>query len=183
MLQHSHKSTTVNVFEKLFLLLGFCRIFLNGRLLAPLPQFVQNKNSEECSICCHNSLQYPRHQTLFSVSITSSTILYGVCNAYKRCCRNRNVTEVHKICIHQMQTWAHKSVQMILQISNENDNCHIIWDTSNKNDSDIKRPPRPFFRDHPGEPVPEENFWTSWCKGRSRRQTHRPSGWAPLHPD
>ena len=25
---------------------------------------------------------------------------------------------------------------------------------------------RPFFRDHLGEPVPEENFWTSWCKGR-----------------
>jgi len=24
----------------------------------------------------------------------------------------------------------------------------------------------PFFRDHPGEPVPEENFWTVWCKGR-----------------
>jgi len=23
-----------------------------------------------------------------------------------------------------------------------------------------------FFRDHPGKPVPEENFWTSWCKGR-----------------
>ena len=22
------------------------------------------------------------------------------------------------------------------------------------------------FRDHPDEPVPEENFWTSWCKGR-----------------
>ena len=22
-----------------------------------------------------------------------------------------------------------------------------------------------FFRDHPGEPVPEENFWTLWCKG------------------
>jgi len=21
-----------------------------------------------------------------------------------------------------------------------------------------------FFRDHPGEPVPEENFWTLWCK-------------------
>jgi len=21
---------------------------------------------------------------------------------------------------------------------------------------------RPFFRDHPGEPVPEENFWTLW---------------------
>jgi len=25
---------------------------------------------------------------------------------------------------------------------------------------------RPFFRDYPGEPMPEENFWTSWCKGR-----------------
>ena len=24
----------------------------------------------------------------------------------------------------------------------------------------------PAFRDHPGEPVPEENFWTLWCKGR-----------------
>jgi len=23
-----------------------------------------------------------------------------------------------------------------------------------------------FFRDRPGEPVPEENFWTVWCKGR-----------------
>jgi len=25
---------------------------------------------------------------------------------------------------------------------------------------------RPFFWDHPGEPVPEQNFWTLWCKGR-----------------
>jgi len=24
----------------------------------------------------------------------------------------------------------------------------------------------PFFRDHLGEPVPEENFWALWCKGR-----------------
>jgi len=24
----------------------------------------------------------------------------------------------------------------------------------------------PFFRNHPGEPVPEENFWTLWCKGK-----------------
>jgi len=24
----------------------------------------------------------------------------------------------------------------------------------------------PFFRDHPGELVPEENFWTLWCQGR-----------------
>jgi len=25
---------------------------------------------------------------------------------------------------------------------------------------------RPFFRDHPGQPVPEDNIWTLWCKGR-----------------
>jgi len=30
---------------------------------------------------------------------------------------------------------------------------------------------RPFFRDHPGEPVPEENFWTLWCKGRLTKAT------------
>jgi len=27
---------------------------------------------------------------------------------------------------------------------------------------------RLIFRDHPGEPVPEENFWSLWCKGRLR---------------
>jgi len=43
---------------------------------------------------------------------------------------------------------------------------------------------RPFFQDHPGKPVPEENFWTLWCKGRlTEAETHRPSGWAPLHRD
>ena len=35
----------------------------------------------------------------------------------------------------------------------------------------------PFFWDHPGELVPEENFWTLWRNGRlTQRQTHRPSG-------
>ena len=42
---------------------------------------------------------------------------------------------------------------------------------------------RSFFRDHPGEPAPEENFWTLWCKGRLTEETHRPSVWAPLRPD
>jgi len=36
---------------------------------------------------------------------------------------------------------------------------------------------RPFFRDHPGEPVPEENFWTLWCKGRLKEaDTDHPAG-------
>jgi len=44
------------------------------------------------------------------------------------------------------------------------------------------------FRDHPGEPVPEENFWTLWRKGRlteADTQTIRlggtPSGLSSAH--
>jgi len=28
---------------------------------------------------------------------------------------------------------------------------------------------RPFFRDHLGQPVPEQNFWTLWCPSVSVR--------------
>ena len=47
---------------------------------------------------------------------------------------------------------------------------------------------RPYFRDHPGEPVPEESFfWASsglyGAREDNKRQTHRQSGWAPLHLD
>jgi len=45
---------------------------------------------------------------------------------------------------------------------------------------------RPFFRDHPGQPVPEENFWTLWCKGKLT-QAHTLTVWLgatpPLHLD
>ena len=47
---------------------------------------------------------------------------------------------------------------------------------------------RPFFWDHPRKPVPEENFWTLWCKGRlteAETQTIRmgatPSGLRSAH--
>jgi len=46
----------------------------------------------------------------------------------------------------------------------------------------------PFFRENPGEPVPEENFWTLWCKGRLReadilniRLDAAPSGLTSAH--
>jgi len=38
--------------------------------------------------------------------------------------------------------------------------------------------PRP-----PGEPVLEENFWTFMLQGKINWGRHRPSRWAPLHPD
>ena len=40
---------------------------------------------------------------------------------------------------------------IVLQISVSHMHTTVLW---------------PFFRDHPGELVPEENFWTLWCKGR-----------------
>jgi len=40
---------------------------------------------------------------------------------------------------------------------------HIIFTSTTTTTTTILRP---FFRDHPGEPVPEENFWTLWCKER-----------------
>jgi len=37
---------------------------------------------------------------------------------------------------------------------------------------------RPFFRDHPGEPVPEENLWTYMVQGKINggRHTDHPAG-------
>ena len=41
---------------------------------------------------------------------------------------------------------------------------------------------QPFFRDHLGEPVPKENFWTLWCKERLTG-ADTPTIRAPLQPD
>jgi len=47
-------------------------------------------------------------------------------------------------------------------------------------------PPQPFygpFRDHLVEPVPEENFWTLWCKGRlTEALTNHLAGATPSEP-
>jgi len=39
----------------------------------------------------------------------------------------------------------------------------------------------PFFQEHPGEPVPEENFWTLWCKGKLT-QADTPAIWLGVTP-
>jgi len=39
----------------------------------------------------------------------------------------------------------------------------------------------PFFWDHPGEPVPEENFWTFWRKGRLT-EANTPTIWLGATP-
>jgi len=41
-----------------------------------------------------------------------------------------------------------------------------------------------YIRYHPGEPVPEENFWTLWCKGTlTEADTSTVRLGAILHPD
>ena len=47
-----------------------------------------------------------------------------------------------------------------------NEDFHFLLSAIVKNVNHPTTVLRPFFRDHPGEPVPEENFWTLWCKGR-----------------
>ena len=43
--------------------------------------------------------------------------------------------------------------------------CTLLWSHSTTT-ATATTILQPFFRDHPSEPVPEENFWTLWCKGR-----------------
>jgi len=45
--------------------------------------------------------------------------------------------------------------------------CLFIWDIWRYYNNNINNNRfTTLFRDHPGKPVPEENFWTLWCKGR-----------------
>ena len=41
--------------------------------------------------------------------------------------------------------------------------CLFVFAHNNHHSTTVLRP---FFRDHLHEPLPEENFWTLWCKGR-----------------
>jgi len=55
----------------------------------------------------------------------------------------------------QALTWQHKEISVTTTTT-------VLW---------------PFFQDHPGELVPEENFWTLWCKGRlTEADTDHPAG-------
>jgi len=63
------------------------------------------------------------------------------------------------------------------------DRPHTHYTPCHRNNSPHTTTVTALFRDHPGEPVPEENFSTLWCKGRLTevdRQTIRlgatPSG-------
>jgi len=62
---------------------------------------------------------------------------------------------------------------------NSSDGYHVTWTFLNKyfNNTTTTTILRPFFLDHPGEPVPEENVWTFWCKGRlTEAATDHPAG-------
>ena len=50
-----------------------------------------------------------------------------------------------------VQQWCSLTTCLLLLLTYHHHTTTILW---------------PFFRNHPGEPVPEKNFWTLWCKGR-----------------
>jgi len=63
-----------------------------------------------------------------------------------------------------------------------------IYTTSfRENMTSFTTTPQPFYGRFSGTTrvsrCQKRNFWTLWCKGRLTEQTHRPSSWAPLHPD
>jgi len=49
-------------------------------------------------------------------------------------------------------------------VGSDNQTTSMLWTAVNQPHHTTVL--RPFFRDHLGERVPEENFWTLWCKGR-----------------
>ena len=88
-----------------------------------------------------------------------------------------------------LHTWAHPSPQPKLHLDRFSQFLQgsLMWQTKRPTDRPHYHTHTttillPFFLDHPGEPVPEENFWTLWCKGRLTK-ADTPSSWAPLHLD
>ena len=101
------------------------------------------------------------------VSITCHTVLRVSANGL--CSRMAHYT----LCYHVPAAWQH-----CLHIGpNSPDLNTVDYTIFNGGPIGVSRPWRvsttttrtvlwPFFQEHPGELVPEENFWTLWCKGR-----------------
>ena len=51
-------------------------------------------------------------------------------------------------CGHSILSWDRTNVKMIDELHHHHSRFTAL------------------FRDHPGDPLPDENFWTLWCKGR-----------------
>jgi len=56
---------------------------------------------------------------------------------------------VYELAAHTIMNEPEQAVDLKLVTSNHHTTTTVLW---------------PFFWDHPGEPVPEENFWTLWCR-------------------
>ena len=70
----------------------------------------------------------------------------------------------HKKLVTYLQCTLYKNYLLKVETRNENENKRK-WQ-SRVHHHHTTTISRPFFRDHPGEPVPEENLWSLSCKGR-----------------
>ena len=98
------------------------------------------------------SLEHFLHRSGFVASVSYPSLMYSLSGSYSDTILHQS-TQTCKLLLWLVQPWW-PYCRLILH------NCTRI--TAYYTTTIL----RPFFRDHPGEPVPEENFWTSWCKGR-----------------
>jgi len=71
---------------------------------------------------------------------------------FLRLCRKRNVVDKWRGFLY------HTAISVRAEKEDESTDCNHHHHTTTVL--------QPLFWDHPSEPVPEENFWTLWCKGR-----------------
>ena len=79
----------------------------------------------------------------------------------------------------RLSIWSHHALNLVYQLTSERRH-HALCAGCPRLLSALTTHHNHFtalFRDHPGEPVPEENFWTLWCKGRlTEADTDQPAG-------
>ena len=75
---------------------------------------------------------------------------------------------IPKQCITEYSAWYNFTMHREYKSNNKQVLCSSWdgWPFGHNRHTHTQTILRPVFWDHPGEPVPEENFWTLWCNGR-----------------
>jgi len=93
---------------------------------------------------------------------THVPVLYFLlCSNTVHVCVNLDLNEIPILTTTEIWFWGCKTCSLAIP-SEEHEMLKHQWQTTTPHHNHFTA----LFRDHPGEPVPEENFWTLWCKGR-----------------
>jgi len=97
----------------------------------------------------------------------SATSAINTCKASR--CRKANLKITFSFLTTLWQSFYHGLRQLLNKVKHNHTWRSVLhWTVSQYHYGSTTPQPfyGPFFRDHPCEPVPEDNFWTLWCKGR-----------------